>query len=85
VRLSDGTSAVGFACDAVAATTGTDITRYGDWLAALAASPQAAPGQETPATGSPGQGSRGQESRGSLGDVLLTGFTRGMQPGTSRR
>lgn len=38
VRLSDGSSAVGFACDAVAATNGTDITRYGDWLAAMAAS-----------------------------------------------
>ena len=35
VRLSDGSSAAGFACDAVAAASGTDITRYGDWLAAL--------------------------------------------------
>jgi len=36
VRLNDGSSAVGFACDAVAAMNGTDITRYGDWLAAPA-------------------------------------------------
>lgn len=34
VRLQDGSSAVGFACDAVAAAQGTDITHYGDWLAA---------------------------------------------------
>ncbi|MEC5182321.1 allophanate hydrolase [Arthrobacter sp. CG_A4] len=38
VRLSDGSSAVGFACDAVAAKNGTDITRHGDWLAAVAES-----------------------------------------------
>jgi allophanate hydrolase len=25
---------VGFACDAVAAAEGEDVTRYGDWLAA---------------------------------------------------
>ncbi|AXJ10252.1 allophanate hydrolase [Arthrobacter sp. PM3] len=37
VRLNDGSSAVGFACDAVAAATGTDITEYRDWLAAPAA------------------------------------------------
>jgi allophanate hydrolase len=34
--LNDGSSAVGFACDAVAVSKGRDITRYGDWLAALA-------------------------------------------------
>ena len=92
VRLSDGSSGVGFACDAVAATNGTDITRYGDWLAALAASPagQAVPGLEVLGEGPRGQGSRGdgsrsQGSRGTLADVLLTGFTRGMRPGTNRR
>lgn len=37
VRLADGTSAVGFACDAVAAATGQDITSYGDWITARAA------------------------------------------------
>ena len=39
VRLADGSSAVGFACDAVAAASGRDITAYGDWLAALASQP----------------------------------------------
>jgi allophanate hydrolase len=33
VQLSDGSTAVGFACDAVAAAGGEDITRFGDWLA----------------------------------------------------
>jgi allophanate hydrolase len=73
VRLDDGSSAVGFACDAVAAMNGTDITRYGDWLAALQADFQAE--QEKP----------GPEPRGSLAGALLTGFTRGLQPGTNRR
>ncbi|TAP45111.1 allophanate hydrolase [Arthrobacter sp. S39] len=34
MELADGSRAVGFACDAVAAAQGDDITRYGDWLAA---------------------------------------------------
>jgi allophanate hydrolase len=34
IELADGSKAVGFACDAVAAAEGEDITRYGDWLAA---------------------------------------------------
>lgn len=33
VQLADGSSAVGFACDAVAAAEGEDITAWGDWLA----------------------------------------------------
>lgn len=33
IELADGSRAVGFACDAVAAAAGEDITRYGDWLA----------------------------------------------------
>ena len=33
IELADGSRAVGFACDAVAAAQGEDITRYGDWLA----------------------------------------------------
>jgi allophanate hydrolase len=33
VELADGSKAVGFACDAVAAAHGEDITHYGDWLA----------------------------------------------------
>lgn len=36
VLLSDESTAVGFACDAVAASKGRDITQFGDWLAALA-------------------------------------------------
>lgn len=38
VMLNDGSTAVGFACDAVAATGARDITHFGDWLAAQAAS-----------------------------------------------
>lgn len=34
IELADGSRAVGFACDAVAAAAGEDITRYADWLAA---------------------------------------------------
>ena len=34
IQLADGSRAVGFACDAVAAAQGEDITLYGDWLAA---------------------------------------------------
>jgi allophanate hydrolase len=33
IQLADGSSAVGFACDTVAAAGGDDITAYGDWLA----------------------------------------------------
>ena len=33
LQLADGSSAVGFACDAVAAAEGKDITAWGDWLA----------------------------------------------------
>jgi len=76
VRLADGSHAVGFACDAVAAANGRDITRYGDWLAATTA---AATGLETP-----GQGASGQEARGALRDSLLTGFTRGLHSNTRR-
>lgn len=88
VRLNDGSSAVGFACDAVAASSGRDITRYGDWLAALAAlaALAGAPGgQDGPGQDGPGQGGRGQDSGGTLRQALLTGFTRGLPPGTDRR
>ncbi|MET1089762.1 MAG: allophanate hydrolase [Arthrobacter sp.] len=34
IELADGSRAVGFACDAVAAAGGEDITLYADWLAA---------------------------------------------------
>ncbi|MGP4033876.1 allophanate hydrolase [Pseudarthrobacter sp. 1C304] len=59
VRLDDGTSAVGFACDALAATTGTDITRYGDWLVALEAARTGTDGAGTDGAGTDGAGTDG--------------------------
>ena len=40
VQLSDGSTAVGFACDAVAAAAGKDITAWGDWLADRSVEPK---------------------------------------------
>jgi allophanate hydrolase len=40
LQLADGTSAVGFACDALAAAEGEDITAWGDWLADRTAPPK---------------------------------------------
>jgi allophanate hydrolase len=40
VRLADGSTAVGFACDAVAAAGGEDITAWGDWLADRSVEPK---------------------------------------------
>ncbi|KIC68884.1 allophanate hydrolase [Pseudarthrobacter phenanthrenivorans] len=40
VTLSDGSTAVGFACDAVAASSGEDITAWGDWLADRSVAPK---------------------------------------------
>ena len=40
VVLSDGSTAVGFACDAVAAADGEDITAWGDWLADRSVEPK---------------------------------------------
>ncbi len=40
VQLSDGSAAVGFACDAVAAAGGEDITAWGDWLADRSVEPK---------------------------------------------
>ena len=40
VELADGSTAVGFACDAVAARHGEDITAWGDWLADRTAAPK---------------------------------------------
>jgi allophanate hydrolase len=65
VELADGSKAVGFACDAVAAAHGEDITRYGDWLA-----------HRTEPAGPDGQ----HEARSmwqNLGDAALAGFSRG--------
>jgi len=41
IQLADGTSAIGFQCDPVAAAAGTDISDYGGWEAYLASSPRA--------------------------------------------
>ncbi|MEW1808969.1 hypothetical protein [Pseudarthrobacter sp. NPDC080039] len=40
VELADGSTAVGFACDAVAARHGEDITAWGDWLADRSVAPK---------------------------------------------
>ena len=40
VQLSDGSTAVGFACDVVAAAAGKDITAWGDWLADRSVEPK---------------------------------------------
>jgi allophanate hydrolase len=55
VLLSDGSTAVGFACDPVAASSGRDITHFGDWLLAQAAS-RADDATDTATAGTAGQG-----------------------------
>jgi allophanate hydrolase len=79
VMLNDGSTAVGFACDAVAATGARDITHFGDWLAAQAASgtsPDSEPGPsgvaETHAPGTAGQGIWRE-----AGEALIRGLQRG--------
>ncbi|MDI2036212.1 allophanate hydrolase [Paenarthrobacter nitroguajacolicus] len=64
VELADGTTAVGFACDSLAAATGKDITHYGDWLAYLQ-DPDNAHGKPS------------RRLRHGLGDAVLAGFARG--------
>lgn len=64
VELDDGTTAVGFACDTIAAAAGKDITHYGDWLAYLQAPDN---GHERPS----------RSLRQGLGDAVLAGFARG--------
>ncbi|WP_104116702.1 allophanate hydrolase [Arthrobacter sp. B1805] len=76
VRLTDGTTAVGFACDAVAAASGRDITHYGDWLAATAA---VSAGSESPERKAPGE-----PAHGGLRDFLVTGLSRGLHADTRR-
>ena len=71
VVLDDGTTAVGFACDAVAAANGTDITHVGDWLAAPA------PG-ESPAT------TAGRRAPGPVREFIVTALSRGSHAGTRR-
>jgi allophanate hydrolase len=72
VLLSDGSSAVGFACDAVAASSGRDITRFGDWLAA-----QAAELEEDPLPSSAAAASVGRGIWLEAGKALVRGLQRG--------
>ncbi len=62
ITLDDGSKAVGFACDAVAAAEGRDITEYRDWIKYL----------ENDAAGSGGHGFWRE-----AGGALLTGLGRG--------
>ncbi|MGA8789659.1 MAG: amidase family protein, partial [Paenarthrobacter sp.] len=62
ITLDDGSRAVGFACDAVAAAEGRDITEYRDWIKYL---------EENAAA--PGSHGLWREARG----ALLTGLGRG--------
>ncbi|WP_347111012.1 allophanate hydrolase [Paenarthrobacter sp. S56] len=62
VELDDGSSAIGFACDAVASAAGTDITGYGDWLAYVQDAEHPKPAQTL---------------RQSLSEAVLAGFARG--------
>jgi len=64
VLLNDGSTAVGFACDAVAASLGRDITHFGDWLLAQDAAEHSAD--------KAGHGIWRQ-----TGEALLTGLQRG--------
>ncbi|MGF6835868.1 allophanate hydrolase [Paenarthrobacter sp. TE4293] len=62
ITLDDGSRAVGFACDAVAAAEGRDITEYRDWIKYLE--------ENAAAPGSPGLWRE-------AGGALLTGLGRG--------
>ncbi|MHA7285901.1 allophanate hydrolase [Arthrobacter sp. MDT3-44] len=75
VVLNDGTTAVGFACDAIAAATGRDITDYGDWLAATAP-----PGPEDSGTEA-----TKQRSHGAVRDFLVTALGRGSYADVGRQ
>ncbi|WP_323960459.1 allophanate hydrolase [Arthrobacter sp. JZ12] len=72
MRLNDGTSAVGFACDAVAASSSQDITHYEDWLAALSDS-LAEPDQKD-----------SDREYGPIRNLLLTGLSRGFYSDAKR-
>lgn len=75
VLLSDGSRAVGFACDAVAASRGEDITHFGDWLAA-----QAARSGSIPEAGAGPEPKREPAGKGiwcEVGQALVRGLQRG--------
>lgn len=73
MQLDDGTSAVGFACDAVAANNGQDITHHEDWLTALSASFEE-PGPKDPE----------ERDYGPIRNFLLTGLSRGFYSDAKR-
>lgn len=64
ITLDDGSTAVGFACDAVAAASSRDISEYGDWIKYLEES-----------TSLPGNQGLWREA----GAALLTGLGRGQR------
>ncbi|MBP2268038.1 allophanate hydrolase [Pseudarthrobacter sp. PvP004] len=64
ITLDDGSTAVGFACDAVAAASARDISEYGDWIKYLEES-----------TAGPGNQPLWREA----GSALLTGLSRGQR------
>lgn len=64
ITLDDGSTAVGFACDAVAAASARDISEYGDWIRYLEES-----------TSLPGNQGLWREA----GSALLTGLGRGQR------
>jgi allophanate hydrolase len=72
VLLSDGSSAVGFACDAVAASSGRDIRHFGDWMAAHAAELEA-----DPLPSSAAADSVGRDIWLEAGKALVSGLQRG--------
>lgn len=75
VLLSDGSMAVGFACDAVAASRGEDITHFGDWVAAQAAGSGAI--AEAGAAPEPERGLAGKGIWREVGQALVRGLQRG--------
>lgn len=75
VLLSDGSRAVGFACDAVAASRGEDITHFGDWLAAQAARSGSIP--EAGAGPEPKREPAGKGIWREVGQALVRGLQRG--------
>jgi allophanate hydrolase len=91
VRLNDGRAAIGFACDAVAAAEGRDITEYGDWLTATAAlsagslpARSAVPPAAEADTPPPSPVPTGDQQHGAVRSFLLTALSRGLHTGRAR-
>ncbi|MCU1519029.1 MAG: Amidase [Pseudarthrobacter sp.] len=68
ITLRDGSKVVGFACDALAGANGTDITEFGDWLAAQAAFAAVPDAHQGPVGPGPWRG---------VGEALVRGLQRG--------